>query len=105
MPNISQNQLTTHSGSSTYTVNSNLYSSGTAIQQIQPKPIFIFGLPNHFSRDHLEHIQTKLVKDLSDYHVMVLQNVKDEYTAKIYSVEGAVEGDLSDVKNYIKSKL
>lgn len=85
-------------------INSNI-DTVPSIQSIPPKPIFIFGLPSSTPPEVLNETYARLDRQLDDYHVLVLRNTHEEYTAKLYAVDGVTTHDLDDIKKYIKSKL
>ena len=96
----------THLGSSnSYGTLVNSNNSISSIQHIPPKPIFILGLPSSLPPEVLNETFARLYRQLDDYHVLVLQNTHEDYTAKIYAVDGVTTHDLDDIKKYIKSKL
>lgn len=69
------------------------------------KPIFMIGLPSSTSIDHLQHTQDDLHRTLTDYHVIVLLNKTETYTAKLFSEQSTDTLDISEIKRYIDIKL
>lgn len=69
------------------------------------KPIFMIGLPASTPHDLLHITRDRLDTQLSDYHVLVLINVTENYTAKLFSEKGDDTLDISEIKRYIKQKL
>ena len=76
-----------------------------SITRIESKPIFMIGLPSNASLDVLEHVSDSLSVQLNDYHVIVLLNVTDTYTAKLFSEKDGDTLPISDIKKYIDQKL
>lgn len=71
-----------------------------------PKPIFLIGLPSSVPPEDLRLAQSGLQKKLEhDYHVIVLPNKVDSYTAKVYSVDPTSITDIKDIEKHIKSIL
>jgi len=68
------------------------------------KPIFIMGLPNSFDAETLNKHADALHKRMSEYHVLVIKNKTDDYSAKIYSVEGITPVGIDEIKKYIDFK-
>ena len=82
------------------------WAGNLSIQPITwPKPIFIFGTPSSFPPDYLDHISKILEEKLLEYHVIVIPNITDTYSAKLFALQGEDEVDLSSIEKYIKSKL
>jgi len=42
---------------------------------------------------------------MSDYHVIVLRNSTDDYTAKLFSEQSTETMDIKDIKRYIDQKM
>ena len=66
------------------------------------KPIFIMGLPNSTSREGIKQSQENLQRKLYDYHVVVLLNVNEIHTAKIYSEKGSEIFSIDKIKELLK---
>lgn len=85
------------------------HNGDTTISTISPyppkKPIFMIGLPSTTSPDEFEGIGRHLDVKLHDYHVLVLRNTTDTYTAKLFSERGEDTLPISDIKKYINQKL
>jgi len=69
------------------------------------KPIFMIGLPSTTSPAEFEGIGRHLDTKLPDYHVLVLRNTTDTYTAKLFSERDSDTLPISDIKKYIDQKL
>lgn len=69
------------------------------------KPIFMVGLPSTSSPSQFEKTSIGLVDKLTDYHVLVLRNTTDVYTAKLFSERDGDTLPISDIKKYIDQKL
>ena len=68
------------------------------------KPIFIFGLPQFYDPEMLDRTVEVLQNRLDDYHVLCIKNQTDDYSAKIFSVQGIETVGIDDIKKYIDFK-
>lgn len=68
------------------------------------KPIFIIGLPNSYPIDSYDETTEKLEERLEGYHVLVIKNQTEDFSAKIYSVEGITPVGIDEIKRYIDFK-
>ena len=84
-------------------------NGNTTISTLSPypptKPIFMIGLPSTTSPAEFEGIGRHLDTKLPDYHVLVLRNTTDTYTAKLFSERDSDTLPISDIKKYIDQKL
>jgi len=71
----------------------------------ESKPIFMVGLPKSAPLDIYEQVMDNLITQLTDYHVIVLRNTTDVYTAKLFSEKDGDVLPISDIKKYIDQKL
>lgn len=72
---------------------------------LPPKPIFMIGLPNSTTPQLYDVMASGLETRLSDYHVIVLRNTTNIYTAKLFSEKGDDTMDIKDIKKYIDQKM
>jgi hypothetical protein len=68
------------------------------------KPIFIFGLPQFYDTEMLRDASEALQHRMGEYHVLCIKNQTDDYSAKIYSVEGITPVGIDEIKKYIDFK-
>jgi hypothetical protein len=80
-------------------------SSISKIERIESKPIFMIGLPNSHPPEYIEEVAQRLKKQLSDYHVLVILNTTDTYSAKLFSEKGEDTLDINQIERYIDQKL
>lgn len=71
----------------------------------ESKPIFMVGFPCTMNDDTIQKSQQALHEKLTDYHVIVIRNVADTYTAKLFSEKDGDTLPISDIKKYIDQKL
>lgn len=69
------------------------------------KPIFMVGLPSTCAPNQFDKILRRLENKLSDYHVLVLRNTTDTYTAKLFSERDGDTLPITDIKKYINQKM
>lgn len=74
-------------------------------QREYSKPIFMIGLPSSTPIDDMHNITDNVTNKLDGYHVLVLRNQTDVYTAKLFSEQDDDTLSFSDVKQYIEQKL
>ena len=75
------------------------------ISEINPKPIFIFGVPESMDMDTYKDVSVHLENKLQDYHVIVIINNTNSFSAKIYSTEGIETVSVDEIKKYITHKI
>jgi hypothetical protein len=73
--------------------------------RVYSKPIFMVGFPFTITDDAIRTSQEALHEKLKDYHVLVVRNVTDTYTAKLFSETDDDTLPISDIKKYIDQKL
>ena len=84
------------------TVNLELLTS--SITRIESKPIFMVGLPSSTTDDVLRDTLIRMEAKMTDYHVLMLKNKTDIYTAKMFKDTGTDTLSFDEIKRYIDQK-
>jgi len=75
------------------------------ISRIESKPIFMIGLPSSTPPDSLQESLERLETKMPDYHVLLLINKTDTYTAKMFRETGTETLSIDEIKKYIDQKI
>jgi len=79
-------------------------AGSTVTTRVESKPIFMIGLPCTTTDDSLADTMERLEKKMPDYHVLLLKNLKDVYTAKMFKETGIDTLSIDEIKRYIDQK-
>jgi len=72
--------------------------------RIESKPIFMIGLPSSTPDDSLQESLERMENKMPDYHVLMLKNITDVYTAKMFKETGTDTLSIDEIKKYIDQK-